>query len=84
MVSVFWDAHGTIFVDYLEKGKIINSLSDEIKKKGRGEKGKLLHQYNARIHRSVIAVAKIKINKLLIFHAPYSPDSFSLEKIARW
>ena len=25
MASVFWDAHGIIFIDYLEKGKIINS-----------------------------------------------------------
>ena len=25
MASVFWDAHGTFFIDYLEKGKTINS-----------------------------------------------------------
>ncbi|XP_076266061.1 histone-lysine N-methyltransferase SETMAR-like [Rhynchophorus ferrugineus] len=25
MASVFWDAHGIIFIDYLEKGRIINS-----------------------------------------------------------
>ena len=25
MASVFWDAHGIIFIDYLEKGKISNS-----------------------------------------------------------
>lgn len=25
MASVFWDAHGIIFIDYLEKGKTINS-----------------------------------------------------------
>ncbi|QQP54963.1 Mariner transposase, partial [Caligus rogercresseyi] len=39
MASVFWDAHGIIFIDYLEKGKPINSdyyiallkrLNDEI------------------------------------------------------
>ena len=43
MASVFWDACGIIFIDYLLKGKTINGeyyanllqrLSDEIKKKG--------------------------------------------------
>ena len=42
MAFVFWDAHGILFIDYLEKGKTINSdyymalldwLSAEIKKK---------------------------------------------------
>ena len=42
MASVFWDAHGILFIDYIEKGKTINSdyymallnrLSAEIKKK---------------------------------------------------
>ena len=42
MASVFWDAHGILFIDYIEKGKTINSdyylalldrLSTEIKKK---------------------------------------------------
>ena len=42
MASVFWDAHGIIYIDYLEKGKYINSdyyiellvrLKDEIAKK---------------------------------------------------
>ncbi|KAF7285101.1 hypothetical protein GWI33_011952 [Rhynchophorus ferrugineus] len=42
MASVFWDAHGIIFNDYLEKGRIINSnyyiallyrLKDEIAEK---------------------------------------------------
>ena len=43
MTSVFWDARGTIFIDYLQKGKTINGkyyanllqrLSDKIKEKG--------------------------------------------------
>ena len=25
MTSVFWDAHGVLFIDYLEKGNTINS-----------------------------------------------------------
>jgi hypothetical protein len=42
MSSVFWDARGIIFIDYLKKGQTINSeyriallerLNDEIKKK---------------------------------------------------
>ena len=38
MASVFWDAHGIIFIDYLEKGKTINSdyltaLLDRLKAK---------------------------------------------------
>ena len=42
MASVFWDAHGILFIDYLEKGKRINTeyytalldrLNEEIKKK---------------------------------------------------
>ena len=42
MASVFWDAHGNLFINYLEKDKTINSdyymvlldqLSSEIKKK---------------------------------------------------
>ena len=42
MASAFWDAHGILFIDYLEKGKTTNSdyymalldgLSAEIKKK---------------------------------------------------
>ncbi|XP_054734619.1 histone-lysine N-methyltransferase SETMAR-like [Anastrepha obliqua] len=42
MTSVFWDAHGIIFIDYLQKGQTINSdyyiallerLKDEIAKK---------------------------------------------------
>ena len=56
--SVFWDAHGILFIDYLEKGKTINSdyyvslldrLSAEIKKKRpHMQKRKVLsHQANA-------------------------------------
>ena len=63
MASVFWDAYGIISIDYVEKGKYINSdhyiellvrLKDEIAKK--------------RPHMK---------KKKIIFHqdnAPYSPD----------
>ena len=61
MASVFWDAHGILFIDYLEKGKTINSdyymafldrLSGEIKK-------------------------NVKLNELsfeLLPYPPYSPE----------
>jgi len=86
MASVFWDARGIIFIDYLQKGKTINGeyyanllqrLSDEIKKKRPhlAKKKVLFHQDNAPVHTSVIAVAKInELNFELLPHAPYSPD----------
>lgn len=86
MASVFWDARGIIFIDYLQKGKTINGeyyanllqrLSDEIKKKRPhlAKKKVLFHQDNAPVHTSVIAVAKINELKFeLLPHAPYSPD----------
>jgi histone-lysine N-methyltransferase SETMAR len=86
MASVFWDARGIIFIDYLQKGKTINGeyyanllqrLSDEIKKKRPhlAKKKILFHQDNAPVHTSVIAMAKINELKFeLLPHAPYSPD----------
>jgi histone-lysine N-methyltransferase SETMAR len=86
MASVFWDARGVIFIDYLQKGKSINGvyyanllqrLSDEIKKKQPhlAKKKVSLHQDNSPVHTSVIAMAKIYELKFeLLPHAPYSPD----------
>jgi histone-lysine N-methyltransferase SETMAR len=86
MASVFWDARGIIFIDYLQKGKTINGeyyanllqrLSDEIKEKRPhlAKKKVLFHHDNAPVHTSVIAVAKINELKFqLLPHAPYSPD----------
>ena len=86
MASVFWDARGIIFIDYLQKGKTINGeyyanllqrLSAEIKKKRPhlAKKKVLFHQDNAPVHTSVIAMAKINELKFeLLPHAPYSPD----------
>lgn len=86
MASVFWDTHGILFIDYLEKGKTINSeyymalldrLSEEIKKKRpQTQKKKVLfHQDNAPCHKSAKTV--VKLNELrfeLLPHPPYSPD----------
>jgi len=64
MASVFWDTHGILFIDYLEKGKTINSdyycalldrLKDEIALKRPHMKKKkiLFHQDNAPCHKSI-------------------------------
>ena len=71
MSSVFWDTHGIIFIDYLKKGKTINSdyyvallgpLKDEIaEKRPHLKKKKLLfHQDNAPRHKSMKSMAKLQ------------------------
>ena len=86
MASIFWDAHCILFIDYLEKGKTINSdyymalldgLSVEIKKKWpQMQKRKLLfHEDNAPCHKSMKTM--VKLNELsfqLLLRLPYSPD----------
>ena len=86
MASVFWDAYGILFIDYLEKGKTINSdyymallnrLSAEIKKKRpHMQKEKVLfHQDNAPCRKSMKTM--VKLNELsfeFLPHPPYSPD----------
>jgi [histone H3]-lysine36 N-dimethyltransferase SETMAR len=63
VISVFWNARGIIFIDYLEKGQTINSeyykallerLNDEIKKIRPHLKMKkvLSHQENATCHKN--------------------------------
>lgn len=86
MASVFWDAHGILFIDYLEKGKTINSeyymalldrLSEEIKnKRPHMQKKKVLfHQDNAPCHKSMKTMAKLnELRFELLCHPPYSPD----------
>ena len=86
MASVFWDAHGIIFIDYLEKGKTINSdyyttLLDRlkveiVKKRLHMVKKKILfHQDNAPCHKSIKTMAKLhELHFKLLPHPPYSPD----------
>ncbi|KAF7280076.1 hypothetical protein GWI33_006427 [Rhynchophorus ferrugineus] len=86
MASAFWDAHGIIFNDYLEKGRTINSdyyialldhLKDEIAEKQTHLKKKkvLLHLDNAPCHKSVKTMTKIhELGFELLPHPPYSPD----------
>lgn len=86
MASVFWDAHGIIFIDYLERGQTINSeyyiallerLKDEITNKRPHLKKKkvLFHQDNAPCHKSIKTMAKLyELGFELLPHPPYSPD----------
>lgn len=86
MATVFWDSHGIIFIDYLEKGKTITgvyyaSLLDQLKveiaqKRPHLQKKKILfHQDNAPAHTSIVAMAKIhELRFQLLDHPPYSPD----------
>lgn len=86
LASVFWDAKGILFVDYLQTGKTINSeyycnlldkLKEEIQKKRPGlQKKKIIfHQDNAPCHKSILTMAKISELKYeLLEHPPYSPD----------
>lgn len=86
MASIFWDAHGVILIDYLEKGRtitgdyyvaLLDRLNDEIKKKRphMAKKKVLFHHDNAPAHSSLKAM--VKLNDLryeLLPHPPYSPD----------
>ena len=86
MATVFWDAHGIVCNDYLEKGQTITGayyasllqwLSKEIKKKRPYLKKKriLFHQDNAQVHTSAFSMAIImKLKFELLQHLPYSLD----------
>jgi histone-lysine N-methyltransferase SETMAR len=86
MASVFWDAQGILFIDYLEKGSRINSeyyiallvrLKEEIAKKRPHMKKKkmIFHQDNAPCHKSSATMAKLhELAFELLPHPPYSPD----------
>ena len=86
MVSVFWDAHGVISIDYLEKGRtitgayyaaLLDRLVDEIRKKRPHlKKRKILFHYDkARSYTSNIAQAKKhELGFESLPHPPYSPD----------
>ena len=86
LASVFWDAQGILFIDYLEKGRTINSkyyiallvsLKEEIAKTQPQMKKKkvLFHQDNAACHKSIATMAKLhELHFELLLHPPYSPD----------
>jgi len=86
MASVFWDAEGILFIDYLEKGKTITGeyysnlltrLDEKIleKRPGLQKKNIIFHQDNAPAHKSVLAMGKLRdLHYELLGHLPYSPD----------
>ena len=85
MASIFWDAKGVLLIDYLEKGKTINSeyycnlldqLDKNIREKRPGLQKKIIfHQDNARVHTSFLTMVKLNELKYELFeHPPYSPD----------
>ena len=79
-------AHGVLFIDYLEKGKMINSeryigqlmrLKNEIGETRIQMKKKkvLFHQDSAPCHKSLATMAELnELSFELIPHPPYSPD----------
>ena len=73
MASVFWDTHGVLFIDYLEKRKTINSeryigqlmrLRNEIgeKRLQMNKKKVLFHQDNALCHKRLLPVCRPQKN----------------------
>ena len=85
MASVFWNAEGILFIDYLEKGEttgeyysnLLNRLDEKIREKRPGlQKKKIIfHHDNAPVHKSVLAMGKSRdLHYELLEHPPYSPD----------
>jgi histone-lysine N-methyltransferase SETMAR len=72
MATVFWDAEGILFIDYLEKGKtitgeyysnILTRLDEKIREKipGLQKKTIIFYQDNAPAHKSVLAMRNLGI-----------------------
>lgn len=87
MLTVFWDAEGPVFCDYLEEQRTINSqyYSDMLlnkvkpamreKRRGSQRRGVILQQDNARPHTAQITRETIeKMGWEVLPHPPYSPD----------
>ncbi|GFW08079.1 mariner Mos1 transposase [Trichonephila clavipes] len=85
-MTVFWDSHGVILIDYFQKRKTITrayyaSLLDKLKaelaeKLPHLQKKKILfHQNNVLSYTSAVAMAKIyELRFELLDHPPYSPN----------
>lgn len=86
MATVFWDYKGVLLIDYLAKGKTINSdyycnLLDKLdpiigdKRPGLQKKKIIFHQDNARVHTSFKTMSKFnELSYELLEHPAYSPD----------
>ena len=89
MATIFWNARGIIYTDYLEKGQtitgvyyasLLHRLGEEIKKKHPHLKKKKIffHQDSARVQTCAVSMSKIMELKLeLLQHSPDSaPNDF--------
>jgi histone-lysine N-methyltransferase SETMAR len=86
MASVFWDAEGILFIDYLEKGKTITAeyysnlltiLDGKIHeiRPSLQKKKIIFNQDNAPTHKSVLSIGKLRdLHYKLLEHPPYFPD----------
>ena len=84
MITVFWDSHGVLLLDFLPKGETINSAryQETLKKLARSIRRKrpdlqdvILHHDNARPHTANATTAAIVEKGWTILpHPPYSPD----------
>ena len=82
LAFVFWDVQSILFINYLERGKTINSeyyiallvhLKEEIATNE--EEKSAFHQDNALYHSSIATMAKLhELNIQLLPYPPYSPD----------
>ena len=81
MDTVFWDARGIIYIDYLERGQtitgvyytsLLHRLSEEVKKKRPHLKKILFHQDKERVPTCAVSIAKImKLKFELLQQPPY-------------
>jgi histone-lysine N-methyltransferase SETMAR len=86
MATVFWDARGIIYIDYLPPkttitgeyyAGVLDRFNDAlVKKRPHLQRKKVLfHQDNARVHTSPAPMARFHQYRYeLLPHAPYSPD----------
>ena len=86
MAAVFFDPEGVIHIEYLERGKFVNSqryiealanLRNSIRRRRRGKlsSGILLHHDNAPAHRSAATRQVISQHGFEVLpHPPFSPD----------
>ena len=92
MATVFWDARGLIYTDWLEKGQtiteayyasLLHRLSKEIKKKRPHLEKILFHQDNAPVHTCAVSIAKIMELKFELLQHPLKKVGETLGKVLK-
>ena len=84
MLTIFWDARGALYTEFLTKGSTVNSdrycvtlrsLNQRIRRIRPERNTFLLHHDNARLHRSAQTQdAMTSLKFTVVPHPPYSPD----------